>query len=532
MSVAANKDVAPKRWRARVIAVLLFAFVAGLAVRVVGIRHGEPYLVFHPDVAKQTRVARHVFHGHNDIRGVFEDDMERVLYPYGMSALLGRGWRAYASLSGDRDVDEVHRWTWALRMRHLSVALFMTATLLAMLLVSRKWTVPIALAVGLLLWLEPVNVQMSHYGMNDVPLAGLLLLAWALSTRMPGEPLRFPWASLTCGLVLGSAVGVKYQALLGLAFPGVAWLTALRERGWPWAVVSAVTLALAWLAGVFLSCPLLTAEPGYFLTQFPEFMAWQSNIMGEDLAMTAKASRNLGAVLELFTQPGYLAFLVLAVVGCLAVFLYGEERHARPFALSAALFCVVLTLGILFGRDFVRANDFIPVFVFLAVAVVPALRWAGSMGRWPAGAAATLAGLAILWFTLGSVRDSAALARVDTRVRAQQWCREYLAADTMVLRERYTLGIGRDDVTERESRNLASRDARRRIERGRFDYLITSSLAHDRFGDTRSAYHDPERVAFYQTLEETLQPLARFEDRPLLFAHPTVTVYTNSPPNP
>ena len=517
--------------RVGVVAVLLVALAAGLAVRLVGLRHGEPDLVFHPDVAKQTRVARHVFHGHNDLRGVFEDDMKRVMYPYGMSVLLGHAWRAYATLSGDKNVDEVHRWTWALRMRYLSVALFFVATVPALVLVSRAWTVPAMLATGFLLWLEPVNVQMSHYGMNDVPLAGLLLLAWALSTRMGTEPLRFPWASLACGLVLGFAVGIKYQALLGIAFPGVAWLAALRRRGRRWALASLLALGLAWLGGVFLSCPVLVAEPGYFFTNFPAFLAWQGNIMGEDLPLHGKAVRNVGALVELFTQPAYLAMLVLGVVGCLAAVLGpGGEKAGRIPALSAILFCVTLTAGILFGRDFVRANDLIPVFVFLALGAAPACLWAERLGRWALATSTALAALVAVSFAVLSARDSAALARTDTRVRARLWCLAHLAPDTTVLRERYTLKLGREDLKETEFRYLCSSDPRKRIQRGAFDYLITSSLAHDRFSDPRSAFHHPESEAFYQSLEETRQTLARFEDRRLLFAHPTITVYGRAKP--
>ena len=92
-----------------------------------GIRHGAPHAIFHPDVPKQVLVARAVYKGHVDSRRLYHDDIRFTLYPYGTAAILGNALRAYSAVTG-RDLDRVHRWQWALRLRYLAVALFLAAS--------------------------------------------------------------------------------------------------------------------------------------------------------------------------------------------------------------------------------------------------------------------------------------------------------------------------------------------------------------------------------------------------------------------
>ena len=58
---------------------LLLPLAVGLAVRLTGIRHGEPDAVYHPDVAKQTLVAQFTYRGLTDTRLVFGSEFSAVL---------------------------------------------------------------------------------------------------------------------------------------------------------------------------------------------------------------------------------------------------------------------------------------------------------------------------------------------------------------------------------------------------------------------------------------------------------------------
>jgi hypothetical protein len=514
-------------------ALLLAPLLLGLALRLVGIRHGEPDMVYHPDVAKQTVVARSVYHGSSSIRRIYKDDISRALYPYGTAYILGKTLRRYSHLTGDDGLDDVHRWCWALRMRYVSVTLIVAAVGICMCVLTRRIGIVATALLGTLLLVEPVNAYFSHYGMNDVPLLAMLLLTWLFAGLMPDER-RIPCWSLTAGLAVGLGFGIKYQAVLGLVFPGIAWLFMLRSKGWKWAVASAVAIVAGCVAGALMTAPLLRREPAYFFAKLPEFMEWQANIMGEHTPLGQKLPRNIPAFLRTACANGGWMLGISAFVA-IAAHARRADRDIRTTirGLSAALFCVLLAVAIVASRDIIRPNDIMPVTAFAIVVACLGLSEAlrtrdrGPMHYFPVAAMA--AGVAA-WFLAASLQDSLALARPDTRLLARQWCRENLETPSAALRERYTLSADKEGVKDVRFRYLGEPKARARLDAGRFDYVITSSLAHDRFFDRFSPYHDEEAQAAYTKMRDELAPIATFHDREMPYAQPYITIYARKEP--
>ncbi|MGH7855829.1 MAG: glycosyltransferase family 39 protein, partial [Candidatus Binatia bacterium] len=338
-----------------------------------------------------------------------------------------------------------------------------------------------ALAGGLLLVLEPWGVQYAHYGMNDVPLTAMLLLAWLAAGGIARGSKTAPLHAAACGIALGLGFAIKYQALIGLVFPVLAgWSLWNGGRGKTLAG-SAAIFVTTWLGGVLFGSPLLPEHAGYFVEEFPRFMAWQANITGKDLAFHEKAGRNVVWLVR-FLLSGWM-WMLLPGAGYAAVRLVrgGGSPQAQVWVGSGLAFVVTLTALLLVSRDFLRANDVLPILPFLILLSVLWLAEPCSLRR---RAFMGLAAVALIGaFAATSLADAAAFSRPDTRGRARQWCRHNLKPKARLLRERYVLSVDRAGIGEVAFRDFSSEKTRRTIADGRYDVVITSSLAHGRYFD-------------------------------------------------
>jgi hypothetical protein len=523
-------------WRARGVAIglVLAACASGVAVRLTGIRHGEPSYIYHPDVPKQVTVAQLAYRGVLDLPARYGDRYDLSMYPYGTSVILGRCLRGFERAAAPFGVRperllQRSRWEWALMLRRTGVVLF-AASLLAVLLAEARRMGLMALGLtGILLALEPLSAQYGHYGMNDAPMAALLLAAWRVSARMAGERVRRPWASLAAGALVGLAFGVKYQAVLGLVFPMTAWL--LRRRDVRWLAASAAATAAGLLAGALFTCPQV-ADPGYFAAQFPRFLRWQADVTGEDLSVGRQVWLNVRLLARFGASTGFIVLLPAVAWGIAAARARRLPAGRRQLAASCALLLAAFLAVFVPFRDFIRSNDLLialPFLVLLNGFMLDDLSGRGRKARWFLAAAG--AAVALLWARVSSL-DAAALARQDTRERAQAWCREHLPEGASVVREDYTLPVDRPDVKDRYQRLLAKGPAADAVRQGAYDAVIVSSLAFDRFFDRLSPYCDAEAQDFYRMVGREYRLRATFSDRPLEFAHPAVMIYGRPASNP
>jgi hypothetical protein len=501
-----------------------------LCIRLTGVRHGEPDMVYHPDVAKQTIVAHEVYLDRLNLRTKFKDNLEFTMYPYGMSVIMGNVMRVLRPAIGHVDYSTANRWYWALGMRYLGILLFLVPLAVCMIVLQRKWGSPAAIAAGCMLALEPLHAQLNHYAMNDAPLVGMMLLAWALALLIPDEK-RFPIFSLLSGFAAGIGFGIKYQGLLGLVFPGIMWLSQLRKRTWRWSVISACAVAAGFLCGIWLTCPLLFKDPGYYMTALPEFMQWQANIMGTSIPPADKMHTNLYAVMYFLKDAGHW----MLVMGAAGAVVFGVWRRAGAVVLaafSALLFSGLLFMAIFSSRDIVRANDMVHVFMLL----IPAWgAWfaydakCGGAGVYWTCIAGRAAGIVLIpvFFSIAML-DSIALTRVDTRMLAREWCHANLPLNSSVFYERYVLPLERTDIRQKSCKYIGVHECvdHETALRG-FDYLIVSSLASSRFFNRGSPYYNEQSRSAYQWIVSNCTKVAMFKDRELLHAHPEISVYRN-----
>jgi hypothetical protein len=511
---------------------LLLVITAGATVRLVGISHGDPQWIWHPDVSKQAVVARAVYKGADNPYPFPAGDFKRRLYPYGTAVLLGRALRA-AEGAGLIAVTpgtfpENDRWLWSRRLRLFAVTTYLAAVALVLAALYPVLGILPGVITGLLLVLEPLNSRFSHYGMNDVPLSGILLLSWVCSASMAGGGWRAALCSILGGALLGTGFAVKYQALIALLFPVVAWALLLRVRQGGRAAVSLLLFTPAFLAGAAFASPLLSEDPLLFLEQFRQFMHWQANILDGQTIEGSRLLRNTLWLLRFLATSWLWIFLPGLVWAFRRARRGGEEITMQALLVSALAFSVTLPLILVFSRDLMRASDLlfaVPFLIILSAFMV--LRDGGFFGRGllPAAVAAGV----ILLFAVVSVRDSASFGREDTRLQARRWCRDEISPGARILRDSYVLPIGLEGVREEKKRFLVDGKTVGRITRGKYDYVISSSLAQDRFLDPLSPFSSRETRELYGTMTDSLAVVALFEDRRLPFNNPTVTIYGVSP---
>ena len=524
---SASKAIPPRLF-------ILIPLSLGLMVRLVGLRHGAPALVYHPDMAKQILVARSTYQGQSDPLTIYgAEDMRRCLYPYGTAVITGKLARLYSAVTGE-DFGNDHRFLWALRMRYFTVTLFLAAVALVLLALFKTLGPVATVLTGALLCLEPITAQFSHYGMNDVPLLAMLMLSWIAAGMMARDKAFLPAFSLLSGLFAGLAFGIKYQGILGLIFPGVAVLALLRQKGWKWVAAAALCVAAGFLGGALLTCPLWVSAPSYFFRTLPEFMAWQANVMERPIPLSEKLPRNIAAVACMLWKQGHWLIVAGAVWAIASRFKVRRPADPGRPVLSAFLFCAVILSAMIGARDIIRPNDLILPTGFLILLCGSAIgkathpwKESGMCLRYTCSLAAFVLTAV---FLICSTRDALAFSRADTQLLAREWCRAHLPRQARVLRERYTMSIEREDIEEHAVRYLCESPASDHVEAGNVDFVIASSLAHNRFFDPRSPYYDEACQAFYSAISNRYERAAVFTDRPLIYGQPTITVYRKRTP--
>lgn len=508
------------------IPLLLLPLIIGTVLRLTGIHHGWPDMVYHPDVTKQTTVAIRTCNNNITARRIFKQDFHRSLYPYGTAILTAKIIKAVTKIKGNKDLIIVHRWKWAVYMRYLANTMFMLAAIFATWFLWQKTGLIPALLASLLLVTEPINSQYSHYAMNDVPLTAVLITIWILSSLMETERKYIPVFSLLCGFTLGIAFNIKYQAIIGGIFPFVAWILLTRKKSWKWLIASIACVAIGGIIGLLWTNPLLRREPIYFFQVLPEFMHWQANILEEKIALKTKLTRNIILFIQYLSITGTFLFMAGPIWGIYTIIKKKLNDTDRIAIISATAFCIIMTLIFIVSRDFFRENDLIPILsfcilltAFLLAKIIPE-KITPLKKNIPALIIYTLTSLSILSFIATSLLDSRALARPDTRIRASRWCQENIPENSKVIRERYTTSINKDHVKEIRCRYIRNHNKNA-------DFLITSSKAYNRFYDKHSAFYDEKFQEVYDYLNAYWKKAKVFQDRELYFAHPTITIFEN-----
>ena len=441
------------RRRAATRAALAAIVVAAAALRLSGLGFGLPLTAAHPDESRVNAEAIAVASG--TLRPSFFNYPSLFMYALGAADVAYCAART-ASGGAASIADCLAGWRTAwepffLAARLLSAAAGTTTVVLVYLLGARLFDRLTGVAASALLAVAFLHVRDSHFGVTDVAMTMMLVLALLTVVRAhdrAGEDGRRVAAFALAGLVAGLAAATKYNAVLVAASAAVAIASLWRsEQGSGGRHARALRRAAAWsaalAAGFAAGTPYALAEPGRF---------WR-DASAEALHLQAGHAINLGigwtyhfavTLRHGVTIPMLAAGLARAVWMAWT----RPRRAALLLAFPLVYYCVA-------GRGYtVFARYMVPIVPFVALAagyLAASLARAVSVAvpRLPSpltcGAFVALFGVAS---AVKAVQLDRLLGRTDSRVLAADW----MMANAVPPASIYISGshYGRPDIGRRE----------------------------------------------------------------------------------
>jgi 4-amino-4-deoxy-L-arabinose transferase-like glycosyltransferase len=476
--------------------------LGGLALRLVGIRFGDPF-AYHPDewiIAKHalTMVATGDWNPHSFLYPSLLIDLEAVLAAVlhaatGITLATGQPWLYASELLPEQ-------FGYVLAGR-LLVALLGTATILVVFETTRRLVGLLgAVAAAAIVAVVPLAVEHGHYLTTDVPMTFLCascLLATTVASRSGGT--RW-W--LTAALLAGLAGSTKWNGLAVVGVPLLGYLAIRFDASRPLAILrDPLPYVMAGLAliGFILPTPGIVLAPA-------EVASWLA-ISARIYSVADPRQTQDTITFNLATLVGMLGpLLAWGVAGIVAIIArFRRDPAARAAVAIPAFIIAYLVLASVPPRYYAR--NLLPIVPYVAVAcgialaalLEPARRIARER-RLQRRSVEAIVGLALVVSLLpplaASVAVSADLRRPDTRDVARAWMLEHVPRGTTVAREIYT-----PQFDEREFRPGGSFFlheiglAGYRADGTR--YLIASSWAYERFLGKPAT---PVEDAFYRDL--------------------------------
>ena len=489
--------------------------VAGLAVRLWGIRFGDP-LVVHPDEHQVVGVAIQMLQ-----RGTFAPNH---VYPPAFMYLLMPVFAVYYVWGiGEgywQDFDSINTLTFRFYVVGRAVnALLGTLTILLVYLLARKlWPGRAGRWVGALAALFVTfsfnHVKESHHAVTDVPVTFVIVLAFMAIVAMyqRGRLTDYLGAGFLCGL----ACATKYSALPVVLIFGLAHLMARTPRQWV-GLKAAVGLAAIPLG-------FLTAYP-YALLQWEPFLdklGWHAGFS----AATFDPADRFRYLIGYSMESGMGLLFTLALGGALVY--YVHRRRAEELLLVALITALAVSLTHSSFRFFPRY--LLPIIPFAALLVgrllveVTALTRERFGGRWRQSLAPAVCGLvtvALVWpQAVETIEFDRLMALDDTRAQAYRLIIERFEPGTRVASEvreiiRLPPGYGLERWSPLHSRRLRAFDA------AGIDLAIFSSAYEPDPGDVSS-------IQARRRLTNGLVLLKEFAPREGATFGPTVRLYARA----
>ncbi len=385
----------------------LFAvLVVALALRLLGLRYGLPY-VYNPDeVAIMSRALAFAKGDLNPHNFLYPTLYFYVLFAWeGLTALLAVATRAVASFADFQRgffLDPTRVYV----AGRLLTALLGTATVAATWALARRMAGSIAApAAALVVAVSPLHVRDSHYVKHDVPVTLLIVLAYLAYDRLWNKEGSLVLAAVVTGL----AFSTHYYTIF-LSIP-LAWSAAhtARDRG---DAMKRVLLAGAISAVVFFVCsPFILAEPH---TALRDVHANRQIVVDRAVASLGYAATLVRYGVMLFRDTVGRPLAIFVAVGILV----GAIREREKTRLLLA-FCVPFFLFI--ATTYPASRYLIPLVPFGAIFAGFAVAWwAESTRRHDRLGLVVVFGLGVLLAFGESLQVDLFIRQTDTRTLAAE----------------------------------------------------------------------------------------------------------------
>jgi hypothetical protein len=311
--------------------------------------------------------------------------------------------------------------------RFLSAASGVASVWLIYRIATRLFGAAAAIAAAALLALAFLHVRDSHYGVTDVAMAFMVLVAFLAAVRLSQSGSRTDLA--IAGVTAGLATSTKYNAAL-VALPALFAILA----GMPETKSNRARVADAGTFVALMILAFLCTSP-YSLLDFRHFRA---DVMSDALHLTQGHGIDLGRgwIYHATTTLRYgLGIPILAAgVGGMVLLITRNTRLGAFVALFPVSYYVVLGSGYT-----VFTRHMIPIVPFLCLTagyfVAESAAWAAIRLRRPQlkPALAALAVAGVAWPSVQSVITfDMFIARTDNRLLARQWVEARFPEGTMI----------------------------------------------------------------------------------------------------
>ncbi len=279
--------------------------------------------------------------------------------------------------------------------------------------------------------LLPIHIWHSHFGTSDISLVFWIMLSFWLAVRAYLQPTRGRF--LLAGLVVGIAVGVKFNGVLAAVTLVAAALAAWREqriRRLPQGLLLLACAGAAALIGFFIVSPFsLIHLKSTIAAYFFETRHVKGGHYGFDLSPAGWPY--FPFVYQLFAAFPFSFGLPLYLAAAVALAFF-TLRNRWPQVLLGLAFPVAY-LGIVASWKFVPTRYYLPALpILLTLAAQPlAELQANAKRRWKP----VLAALALLVLGYTLVYDISTVRRFssDTRLAAAAWAAKALPDNSRII---------------------------------------------------------------------------------------------------
>ena len=507
-SVAPSSSLPPlQRDRGRGLAPwhgLLLVLLLASGLRFWGLAWGLPW-AFHPDEGDYVDRARWMLQTHRLNPEYFKNPS---LLTYIVLGEIQLG-RALGSLAGPLDPDQPGVMNLLAR---LDSALIGTASVAVLYGIgSRLFAPKVGLVAALLLAVSFSHVRDSHYGVNDVPCLGLLLVSIYCSVRLLRQPTTV-WYVLA-GLSGGLATSAKYSA--GFFFVPLLAAHFLARRRRPAGNVTEVRreglAALAGVAGFLLGTPFALLDSTRFRADF----ASQARL--GDLPWAGQPTESVAVLYGTSLAQGVGGLAVsLALVGLVMLWRArrGELCVLLAFPLTYLLF--MLPKALFFTRFALPLVPFVCLLAAYSLVRLSKL----VRGPWRPAVLAALIAATIAQPLVNDIRHNQLISREDTRILAVRWTQDNLRPDTRLKFGDYTLEdpswLSRSylppEIEHRMDRLeiRPSSDEVRELVKDRNDFVMISSFRYGRLFADASSRQAIQEQQLYQSLAQEGSLVASF----------------------
>lgn len=420
------------RKRLAVVAILAGA----LALRVVGLRYGLPY-VYNPDevsiMSRALAFAKGDLNPHNFL---YPSLYFYVLFAWeGLTALLAVAARAVSSFGAfQREffLDPTRVYV----AGRLLTALLGTATVAA----TARLTAGIAgqraaLIAALFLAVLPLHVLNSHYVKHDVPVTLLIVLAYIAYERR---------SLVIAAVITGLAFSTHYYTIF-LAIP-LAWSAAqgARDRG---DAMKRILIAGAISAIVFFVCsPFILAEHA---TALRDIRANRQIVVDRAVGQIGYLGTAVRYAKMMTEWPMPLLF-VLALVGAITAIAAPKTRRQALMLLSFPAAFLLFIVG-----TYPASRYLVPLTPFLVIFAAIAFARAFEMDTWTRRGAVFGIIVIVAAGLLETLWTDVFIRQADTRTLAAQYIDAHVPAGSTILTQPYSVPLEptRDVLREAVSRN-------------------------------------------------------------------------------